>query len=43
MSSFRNERTGDADERWMITTRRATAGLIVGIIVLLCHLTVGVP
>jgi hypothetical protein len=36
-------RTADADERWMITTRWATAGLIVGIIVLLCHLTVGVP
>jgi hypothetical protein len=35
--------TGDPDERWMITTRWATFGLVIGIIAVFCHLTVGVP
>jgi hypothetical protein len=39
----RFKQTGDADERWMITTRWATCGLIIGLIVLSSHLTVGVP
>jgi Na+/glutamate symporter len=39
--SFR--RTGDADRRWLITTRWATVGLVVGVLVVLSHLTVGVP
>ena len=39
--SFR--RTGDADRRWLITTRWATAGLVAGILVVLLHETVGVP
>jgi hypothetical protein len=39
--SFR--RTGDADRRWLITTRWATAGLVVGILVVLSHETLGVP
>jgi hypothetical protein len=39
--SFR--RTGDADRRWLITTRWATAGLVVGVLVVLSHETLGVP
>ena len=39
--SFR--RTGDADRRWLITTGWATAGLVVGVLVVLSHETVGVP
>jgi hypothetical protein len=39
--SFR--RTGNADERWLITTRWATWGLCGVVVVVLIHLLVGVP
>jgi hypothetical protein len=39
--SFR--RTGDADRRWLITTRWATLGFIVGVAVVFFHETFGVP
>ena len=39
--SFR--RTGDPDHRWMIATRWTIFGLIVGVVVLVCHLIFGVP
>ncbi|HEY7620423.1 MAG TPA: hypothetical protein VH834_11655 [Solirubrobacteraceae bacterium] len=37
--SFR--RTGDADRRWLITTRWATAGTIAGALVVLSHVLLG--
>jgi hypothetical protein len=43
VAAKRFRRTGDADARWLITTRWATAGLILGIAVVLCHLTLRVP
>jgi hypothetical protein len=39
--SFR--RTGDADQRWLITTRWATGGLVLGVLALLSHAILGVP
>jgi hypothetical protein len=39
--SFR--RTGDADRRWLITTRWGTAGLIGGVVALVSHAIVGIP
>jgi hypothetical protein len=36
-------RTGDADRRWLITTRWATVGLIGGLLALVSHVTIGVP
>ena len=36
-------RKGDADERWLITTRWATFGLMSGIGLVLLHLAIGVP
>ena len=36
-------RTGDADRRWLVTTRWATAGLVIGVLLLISHATVGVP
>ncbi len=36
-------RKGDPDQRWLITTRWATFGLMSGIAVVLLHLTIGVP
>jgi hypothetical protein len=37
------QRTGDADRRWLITSRWATAGLVLGALVVLSHETIGVP
>jgi hypothetical protein len=39
--SFR--RTGDADRRWLITTRWATAGMVAGVLLVLSHAMLGVP
>ena len=36
-------RTGDADRRWLITTRWATVGLIGGLRALVSYALVGVP
>jgi hypothetical protein len=36
-------RTGDADRRWLITTRWATFGLGFGVVVLVSHELIGVP
>jgi hypothetical protein len=39
--SFR--RTEDADRRWLVATRWATAGFTLGVVLVLSHVTVGVP